>query len=100
MVSQATTLLRARVPATRMKNAERIFRRIGLTPGEAVNAFLAQVEINRGLPFPVKAEPVDDGYAYAWSEYGLTKKEADAFSAAAAAEVEEARKNGTLRRVV
>jgi DNA-damage-inducible protein J len=57
MVSQATTLFRARVPAKRMKNAEKIFRRIGLTPGEAVNAFLAQVEINRGLPFPVVAGP-------------------------------------------
>jgi DNA-damage-inducible protein J len=57
MVSQATALLRARVPAKRLKNAEKIFHRIGLTPGEAVNAFLAQVEINRGLPFPMMAEP-------------------------------------------
>jgi antitoxin component of RelBE/YafQ-DinJ toxin-antitoxin module len=99
MASQATTLFRARVPAKRLKNVEKVFRRIGLTPGEAVNAFLAQVEINRGLPFPVRADPVEDGYAYARSEYGLTREEADAFSADIHAEVEEARRNGMLREI-
>ena len=28
-----------------------------MTPGEAVNVFLAQVELNNGLPFRVSARP-------------------------------------------
>ena len=56
MVTQST-LFRARVPARRLKKVGRILQRAGLTTGEAVNVFLAQVEINNGLPFKVSAEP-------------------------------------------
>ena len=56
MVSQST-LFRARVPAQRLKRAGRILERAGLSTGEAVNVFLAQVEINNGLPFKVMAAP-------------------------------------------
>jgi antitoxin component of RelBE/YafQ-DinJ toxin-antitoxin module len=57
MVSNDTALFRARVPARRLKKVGRILGRAGLTTGEAVNVFLAQVEINNGLPFPVRAAP-------------------------------------------
>ena len=34
--------------------AKEIFKELGLTMGEAVNIFLAQVALNKGLPFEVK----------------------------------------------
>ncbi len=36
------------------KEAQRIFKQLGLTMGEAFNLFLYQVKINQGLPFEVK----------------------------------------------
>jgi antitoxin component of RelBE/YafQ-DinJ toxin-antitoxin module len=53
-----TTLFRARVPARRLKNAEKILRQLGLKPGDAFNILLAQIELRQGLPFPVTARPL------------------------------------------
>lgn len=36
------------------QEAQEIFARLGLTLGEAVNLFLNQVKLNKGLPFEVK----------------------------------------------
>lgn len=52
-MSQESILFRARVPAARMKRAEKIFARLGMKPGDAFNIFLAQVELKNDLPFPV-----------------------------------------------
>lgn len=60
MVANETVLFRARVPARRLKKVGRILERVGMTSGEAVNVFMAQIEINNGLPFRVKAEPSGD----------------------------------------
>jgi addiction module RelB/DinJ family antitoxin len=46
-------LLRTRVPAKRFRVAEEILKRLGLTPGDAVNMLLAQIELRRGLPFEI-----------------------------------------------
>ena len=35
------------------KSAERVFREIGISTTEAIRLFLKQVELHRGLPFPV-----------------------------------------------
>ena len=48
-----TILLRARVPSARYENAERILKRLGMKPGDAVNLMLAQIELRQGLPFEV-----------------------------------------------
>jgi addiction module RelB/DinJ family antitoxin len=50
-------LLRARVPARRLKNAEKILGRLGLKPGDAVNMLLAQIELHNGVPFDLTAAP-------------------------------------------
>jgi addiction module RelB/DinJ family antitoxin len=42
-----------RVPARRLRRAEKILSKLGLTPGDAVNMLLAQIEIRQGLPFEV-----------------------------------------------
>jgi antitoxin component of RelBE/YafQ-DinJ toxin-antitoxin module len=36
-----STLFRARVPAERLKRAEKVFARLGMKPGDAFNIFLA-----------------------------------------------------------
>ena len=52
-MSTDTILLRARVPSARYQNAERILKRLGMKPGDAVNLLLAQIELRQGLPFEV-----------------------------------------------
>lgn len=56
-MSAATAIVRTRVPARRLQRAERILHRLGLTPADAVNMLLAQIEIRRGLPFEVCTQP-------------------------------------------
>ncbi|HMP74400.1 MAG TPA: type II toxin-antitoxin system RelB/DinJ family antitoxin [Kiritimatiellia bacterium] len=46
-----TVLVRARVPARRLKKAEKILGRLGLKTGDAINMLMAQVELRQGLPF-------------------------------------------------
>lgn len=52
-----TILFRARVPARRLKRAEKILDQLGLKPGEAFNMLLAQITLRKGLPFEVNVQP-------------------------------------------
>jgi len=67
-----TTLFRARVPARRLKKAEKILEQLGMKPGDAFNMLLAQIELRKGLPFEVttRTAPVlsPDEQASAWTE--------------------------------
>jgi DNA-damage-inducible protein J len=59
---EKTQMIRARVDLKLKKSAERIFTRIGITTTDAIRLFLKQVELHRGLPFPVltpKEETID-----------------------------------------
>ena len=49
----ASTLFRTRVPTERLKRAEEIFARLGMKPSDAVNIFLAQVELRNDMPFAI-----------------------------------------------
>lgn len=51
-----TTLFRARVPAQRLKKAEKILAQLGMKPGDAFNMLLAQIELRKGLPFPISTQ--------------------------------------------
>lgn len=53
-MAEPTTLFRARVPAKRLKRAEKILDKLGLKPGEAFSMMLAQIELRKGLPFEVR----------------------------------------------
>jgi len=44
---------KGRAPPRLKKSAERVFREIGIATTEAIRLFLKQVELHRGLPFPV-----------------------------------------------
>lgn len=71
-MSAATAIVRTRVPARRLQRAERILHRLGLTPADAVNMLLAQIEIRQGLPFEVCTQPTPllsvGEQAAAWTE--------------------------------
>ena len=56
-MATTTTLFRARVPKARLQRAEKILARLGLKPTDAVNMFLAQVELRGDMPFAVTTQP-------------------------------------------
>ena len=48
-----TQMVHARIDPRLKKSAERVFTEIGISTTEAIRLFLKQVELHRGLPFPV-----------------------------------------------
>lgn len=56
-MSESTAIVQTRVPARRLQRAEKILQKLGLTPSDAVNMLLAQIEIRQGLPFEVSTQP-------------------------------------------
>jgi len=48
-----TEMIHARIDSRLKKSAERAFSEIGISTTEAIRLFLKQVELHRGLPFPV-----------------------------------------------
>ena len=68
-----TALFRARVPAQRLKNAERILAQLGMKPGDAFNMLLAQIELRKGVPFEITTQArtmlsSSDEQGTAWTE--------------------------------
>lgn len=49
-----TAMIRARTTPAVKADTERIFRRLGISTSEAINLFLAQVKMRKGLPFDVR----------------------------------------------
>ncbi|MBA3564361.1 MAG: type II toxin-antitoxin system RelB/DinJ family antitoxin [Gammaproteobacteria bacterium] len=48
------TVVRARVEPALKENAERVLKQLGLSTSQAITLFLKQVELRKGLPFPVE----------------------------------------------
>ena len=71
-MSAPTTVFRTQVAVRRLRRAERILHKLGLSPAEAVNMLLAQIELRQGLPFDVRMTPGPlfsaDEQAAAWTE--------------------------------
>jgi addiction module RelB/DinJ family antitoxin len=71
-MATSTTLFRARVPKARLQRAEKILARLGIKPTDAVNMFLAQIEMRQDMPFAVTAYPrpllTSEEQATAWNE--------------------------------
>lgn len=49
-----TSTISARIDPDLKKEAERVFRELGLTSSQAITLFYKQVEIQQGIPFVVK----------------------------------------------
>lgn len=52
-----SAILRARVDVEKLAEAERIFSQLGLSVGDAINLFLGQVSIQKGIPFALTTRP-------------------------------------------
>lgn len=48
-----TLILRTRVDSDKKRAAEAVLAKLGISVGDAINLFLGQVSIQRGIPFPV-----------------------------------------------
>jgi DNA-damage-inducible protein J len=48
-----TTMVHARIDPRLKRSAERVFSKIGISTTEAIRLFLKQVELHKGLPFPI-----------------------------------------------
>ena len=56
-MAQATTTFTTKVPNFRLRKANAVLQKLGLSAGEAFNLMLAQVEIQKRLPFAVALHP-------------------------------------------
>ena len=63
-----------RLDADAKKAAYAIFKAVGLKPAQAINLFLRQVALNKGLPFPVSIPNADTLAAMDELEQGGGKK--------------------------
>lgn len=50
-------MVRARVNTQRVRGATRVFSKLGLKMSDAINLFMAQVDIRGDLPFEVTTAP-------------------------------------------
>jgi addiction module RelB/DinJ family antitoxin len=51
------TTFKATVSNARLKRANAVLQKLGLNAGDAFNMMLAQIEIQKGLPFAVSLQP-------------------------------------------
>ncbi len=49
-----TAMIRARTTPNLKTETERVFEKLGISTSEAINLFLSQVRLRKGLPFDVK----------------------------------------------
>ena len=52
-----TAILRTRVDSEKVTAAERVLSKLGISVGDAVNLFLAQICIQKGIPFALTTRP-------------------------------------------
>ena len=51
--TEKTRMIHARIDPKLKESAERVFSKIGISTTEAIRLFLKQVELHKGLPFPI-----------------------------------------------
>ena len=52
-----TAILRTRVDSEKVTAAERVLSKLGISVGDAVNLFLGQICIQKGIPFALTTRP-------------------------------------------
>ena len=53
-MADKSNVVRARIEPALKHEAERIFRRLGLSHSQAIHLFYRQVTLNRGMPFDLR----------------------------------------------
>jgi len=56
-VMAKAAILRARVDSDKKTAAELVFSKLGISLGDAINLFLGQVSIQKGIPFALTTRP-------------------------------------------
>lgn len=54
---RSTTTFTTTVPNVRLRKANAVLRKLGLSAGDAFNLMLAQIEVQKALPFAVSLHP-------------------------------------------
>lgn len=54
---QAYTIFKTTVPQAKLKNANLVLEKLGLSAGDAFNLMLAQIEVRKRLPFAISLQP-------------------------------------------
>ena len=57
-------MIRARTEPKLKERAEKILRKLGISPSEAINIFYHQVVLNKGIPFDIMLEDNDTDEFY------------------------------------
>jgi DNA-damage-inducible protein J len=65
-----TAMIRARTDERLKQQVEQILDRLGLTSSEAINLFYHQVQLRKGLPFPVEIPNAETRMTFQKSERG------------------------------
>jgi len=84
-----TELFRARIDRGRKGRAEKILKRIGLTPAQAVNVFFAKVEEVGGIPFDLRPDETGEWLADANFREHLKRMQAGKVAYTDASEIPE-----------
>tara|TARA_R110002072_G_scaffold208290_12_gene365787 strand:+ start:499 stop:753 length:255 start_codon:yes stop_codon:yes gene_type:complete len=71
MTTEPTSL---RLDSDAKKQAYAVFEQVGLKPTQAINLFLKQVALHRGIPFDIKVPNADTLAAMAELESGKGKR--------------------------
>lgn len=70
-------IMRARVEPALKAHAEAIFHRLGLTTSQAIILFLKQVELQKGMPFPINIPNEQTAKVLKDAEAGIDLKKAN-----------------------
>ncbi len=79
-MNNKTDRIQARIDHDLKQSAEAIFSQLGLSSGEAIRLFYAQVELKGGLPFPVQLPNAETIEAIEDSQQSATHKRYQSFS--------------------
>ena len=75
-----TEFVRARIEPTLKRNVEQLLAQLGLTTTEAITLFFRQMELRKGLPFPVELPNAETLVTFEKTERGedlVAAKDAD-----------------------
>ena len=63
-MAKRTAMIRARTKPKLKKDAERILRKLGLSPSDAINLFYEKIVVRKGIPFELVLEDDEDPEDY------------------------------------
>jgi len=70
-----TATVSARVKPETKNNAEKVFKKLGMTPTDAITLFYTQVDLRQGIPFPIEIPNAETMKTinHAWSGKNIHK---------------------------